>query len=155
METALQGAKVWSSELGEFISQSHIILAGMLDDYSHGRFSLAYLPAAAQGAFGQHKPFQIQERREDGKLVPIRDLTFQEVDDPGEVMAWVAFGDIRRRGVNTVFEELEFKRITNAAIAERKQEEERADRREMMEMLASGGRDHKHFFRHNGTTFRR
>jgi hypothetical protein len=107
METALQGAKVWSSELGEFISQSHIILAGMLDDYSHGRFSLAYLPAAAQGAFGQHKPFQIQERREDGKLVPIRDLTFQEVDDPGEVMAWVAFGDIRRRGVNTVFEELE------------------------------------------------
>jgi hypothetical protein len=155
METALQGAKVWSSELGEFISQSHIILAGMLDDYSQGRFSLAYLPAAEQGAFGQHKPFQIQERREDGTLIGIRDLTHAEVNDPGEVMAWVAFGDIRRRGINTVFEEMEFKRLADEAISERQREEERADRREMIETLASGGRDKKHFFTHNGKTFRR
>lgn len=155
METTFQGAKVWSSELGEFVDQNHIILAGLLSDYSDGRLSLAYLPSAEQGSFGQHKPFQIQERRNDGQLVAIRDLTYAEMRDPGEVMLWVARGDTARRGVMTVFQEMELKRLTEAAIEERRHEEERADRREMIETLARGGRDRKHFFRHNGTTFRR
>lgn len=154
METALQGAKVWSSELGEFVDQRHIILAGMLQDYDP-RFSLAYLPAAEQGAFGQFKPFMIQERTNDGHVVDIRGLTHAEMEDPAAILAWVAMGDVRRRGVNTVFTEMELKRLANEAMVERQREEERADRREMMETLAGGGRDRKHFFRHNGTTFRR
>lgn len=154
METALQGAKVWSSELGEFIDQNHVILAGMLQDYDP-RFSLAYLPAAHQGAFGQHKPFQIQEHRNDGSVVAIRDLTYEDMRNPGEILTWLALGDIAKRGANTVFAEIELKRIAEAAFSERQHEEERADRREMIETLASGGRDRKHFFRHNGQTFRR
>ena len=154
METALQGAKVWSSELGEFVDQRHIILAGMLQDYDP-RFSLAYLPASEQGAFGQFKPFMIQERRNDGSLVDIRGLTHAEMLDPAAVLAWLAFGDLARRGVNTVFAEMEFKRLAAEAMEERRREEERADRREMIETLARGGRDRKHFYRHNGKTFRR
>lgn len=154
METVLQGGKVWSSELGEFVDQNHVILAGMLQDYDP-RFSLAYLPAAHQGAFGQHKPFMIQERTNDGRLVDIRGLTYAEMADPAAIIAWVALGDVRRRGVDTVFAEMEFKRLANAAIDERRREEERADRREMIETLARGGRDRKHFYRHNGQTFRR
>jgi len=155
METALQGGKVWSSEIGEFISEAHVILAGMLSDYSYGRLSLAYLPVRERGAFGAEKPFMIQERREDGQLVDIRGLTYAEVANPAEVLAWVAKGDVVRRGAATVFNEMEFKRLADEAFDERRREEERADRREMIETLASGGRDRKHFFRHNGKTFRR
>jgi hypothetical protein len=154
METTLQGGKVWSSELGEFVDQRHIILAGMLQDYDP-RFSLAYLPAAQQGAFGQFKPFMIQERTNDGHLVDIRGLTHAEMEDPGAILAWVALGDVRKRGVDTVYAEIEFKRLADEAMKQRQLEEERADRMEMMETLARGGRDRKHFFRHNGQTFRR
>jgi len=154
METTFQGAKVWSSELGEFIDQNHVILAGMLQDYDQ-RFSLAYLPAANQSAFGVYKPFQIQERRNDGQLVAIRDLSYAEMRDPAEIMLWVARGDVARRGALTVFQEMEIKRLADEAFQERKHEEERADRREMIETLARGGRDRKHYFRHNGKTFRR
>lgn len=155
METTAQGAKVWSSELNEFISQEHIILAGMLSDYSNGRFSLAYLPQRDRGAFGVEKPFQIQERRNDGQLVAIRDLTYAEMANPGEVLAWIAKGDIARRGVNAVFAEMELERLANEAFKERQLEEERADAREMMVTLARGGRDGKHWFKHNGKTFKR
>lgn len=155
METTAQGAKVWSSELNEFVSEAHIILAGMLADYSQGRLSLAYLPTRDRGAFGVEKPFQIQERRNDGQLVAIRDLTYADMANPGEVLAWVAQGDIVRRGVNAVFAEMELKRLANEAFAERQREEQRADAREMMMTLAQGGRDRKHFFKHNGQTFRR
>lgn len=155
METTLQGAKVWSSELGEFVDQRHVILAGMLADYSDGRLSLAYLPAANQSTFGLYKPFQIQERRADGQLVAIRDLTHKEMEDPAAVMAWVMKGDIAKRGAPTVFQEMEAERLAREALAERQREEEREDRREMLEVLASGGRDRKHYFRHNGQTFRR
>lgn len=155
METSLQGAKVWSSELGEFVDQRHVILAGMLNDYSDGRLSLAYLPAASQGSFGQHKPFQIQERRNDGQLVAIRNLTHAEMQDPAAIMAWVVKGDVARRGAMTVFQEMEIERIAAEAMKERQHEEARADRREMIETLARGGRDRKHFYRHDGRTFRR
>lgn len=154
METTLQGAKVWSSEVGEFVDQSHIILAGMLQDYDP-RFSLAYCPERDRGAFGQTKPFQIQERRNDGQLVPIRDLTFEEMRNPGAILSWVALGDIAKRGANTVFAEMELQRIANEAFNERQREEERADAADLMAALASGGKDHKHFYRHNGKTFRR
>lgn len=155
METTAQGAKVWSSELGEFVDQAHIILAGMLSDYSNGRFSLAYMPVRDRGAFGVEKPFQIQERRNDGQLVAIRDLTYAEMANPGEVMAWIAKGDIVRRGANTVFAEMEIERLANEAFKERQLEEEREDAREMMMTLARGGRDRKHWFKHNGRTFKR
>lgn len=155
METSLQGGKVWSSELGEFISEAHVILAGMLNDYSNGRLSLAYMPVRERGAFGAEKPFQIQERRNDGQLVAIRDLTYAEVNNPAEILTWVARGDVVRRGARVVFDEMEFARLADAAFEERRREEERADRREMIETLAKGGRDGKHFYRHNGKTFRR
>jgi len=154
METTLQGAKVWSSELNEFISQDHIILAGALQDYDR-RFTLAYCPARSQGAFGQTKPFQIQERRNDGSVVPIRDLTLAEMQNPAAVLAWVAKGDLAKRGVMTVFQEMEVERMAAEAFEIRTREEERLDAREMMEALASGGRNHKHFYRHGGKTFRR
>lgn len=155
METALQGAQVWSSELGEFVSEAHIILAGMISDYSNGRLLLAYIPSRDRGAFGAEKPFQIQERRVDGQLVPIRDLTHADMRDPAAVLTWCAMGDTVRRGADVVFMEMELKRLAEAAFDERRREEERADRREMIETLAKGGRDGKHFFRHNGKTFRR
>lgn len=154
METTFQGAQVWSSEIGEFVSQDHIILAGALQDYDP-RFSLAYIPVRDRGAFGAEKPFQIQERRNDGSVVAIRDLTYAEMKNPAEILAWVARGDVARRGALTVFQEMELARLAEQALRERRHEEERADRREMMETLARGGRDRKHYFRHNGQTFRR
>lgn len=154
METPFQGAKIWSSELGEFVDQKHIILAGMLKDYNP-RLSLAYLPASKQDSFGTMKPFQIQERRDDGRVVAIRDLTYKDMENPGAILAWCAKGDLVRRGANAVFAELELERLANEAFRERQLEEERADRREMIEAIAKGGRDRKHYFRHDGHTFRR
>lgn len=136
------------------MDQRHVDLATLIHEYDP-RFSLAYIPERDRNALGTDKPFAIQERRNDGSVVAIREISNEEMNNPAAILTWIAKGDVARRGTWTVFQELEAQRLAEMALQAAREEEEAADRRDMVAALAGGGRDRKHYYRHNGKTFRR
>lgn len=146
-------AKVYDSNVKDFVSRKHQHFAEILHDYNPA-LSLEFVPTLARDETDD-KPFRIVENTDQLGRQVVKYLTERELDDPEAVLLWIWEGDFRKHSPDSIFNRLEARRIAADLLKEKNEEDERAERVDLMTNLATGGRDHKHFFRHNGKTFRR
>lgn len=147
-------AKVYDSRVRDFISDRHRRMAEILYDYNP-TLSLEFVPSMDRDETDT-KPFRIKETPTDGRPpYVVRYLTEREMDDPVQVLEWVWEGDFRKHSPDAVFDRLEARRIARELMEEKKQEDEREQRVDLLANLTSGGKDGLHYYRHGGTTFRR
>lgn len=155
MQTITTGAaKVYDSSVHDFIDQKHQQLAEILHDYDP-TLSLEFVPSLDRDE-GDTKPFRIKQTPLDGRAPYIvRYLTPREMDDPAQVLEWIWEGDFKKHAPDAVFNRLEVRRLAQELLKKKDEEAERAEQVDLLTNLASGGRDHLHYFKHNGKTFRR
>lgn len=149
METSLSRAStVWNSDLGEFISDAHVHLAQVLQDYKP-TFSLVYIPKADRDA-DDTKPWAILDKPANMPEHIIRYLSDAEMQNPAEVLAWIFEGDLDKHRPDDVFARMEAKRAAEELMNLKKQEEELADFHDLVEFAA---KTNKHTWKHNGRTY--
>jgi len=155
MQTIATGsARIYDSTVHDFIDAKHQRLAQILHDYDD-TLSLEYVPELQRDETDT-KPFRIKQTPRDGREPYIvRYLTPREMDDPAQVLEWIWEGDFKKNNPDAVFNRLEVRRLAQELLKKKQEEDERAERVDLLTNLAAGGRDHKHFYRHNGKTFRR
>ena len=147
-------ARLYDSTVHDFISSKHQHLAEILADYDD-TLSLEFIPAMARDDTDS-KPFRVVQTPRDGReKYVVRYLNEREMSDPQQVLLWIWEGDFRKHNPNAIFDRIEARRIAEELLKEKNEADERAAQVDLMANLAMGGRDRKHFFRHNGQTFRR
>lgn len=150
MTTALaHSSQVWNSDLGEFISDAHVHLAQVLNDYKP-TFSLVYIPKADRDA-DDTKPWAILDSPANMPPHIVRYLSDAEMQRPAEVLAWIFEGDLDKHRPDDVFARMELKRQAEELMNLKKQEEELADHMELIEFAA---KTNKNTWKHNGRTYR-
>lgn len=150
MSTSLaHSSQVWNSDLGEFISDAHVHLAQVLNDYKP-TFSLVYIPKADRDA-DDTKPWAILDSPANMPAHIVRYLTDAEMQRPAEVLAWIFEGDLDKHRPDDVFARMELKRQAEELMNLKKQEEELADHMELIEFAA---KTNKNTWKHNGRTYR-
>jgi len=147
-------ARTYDSTVHDFISSTHQHLAEILHDYDD-TLSVEFIPSMARDD-SDSKPFRVVQTPRDGmdKYV-VRYLNEREMNDPQQVLLWIWEGDFKKHNPNAIFDRIEASRIAAELLKEKNEADERAAQVDLLANLASGGRDHKHYFRHNGQTFRR
>lgn len=85
----------------------------------------------------------------------IRHISEREMEEPESVLAWLFEGDLSKHSVVDVMKKQELKQQAANLLEYKRQEDERQERIDLAAALAVGGRDKKHFYKHNGKTFRR
>lgn len=155
MQTIQTGAaRVYDSNVHDFISSKHQHFAEILHDYNDA-LSLEFVPSMARGE-DDTKPFRIVETPKDNrKPYVVRYLSEREMDDPQAILEWIWEGDFRKHSPDAVFNRMEARRIAADLLKEKQEEDDRAARIDLMTSLATGGRDRKHYFKHAGKTFQR
>lgn len=150
MTTALaHSSQVWNSDLGEFVSDAHVHLAQVLNDYKP-TFSLVYIPKADRDA-DDTKPWAILDSPANMPAHIVRYLSDAEMQRPAEVLAWIFEGDLTKHRPDDVFARMEVKRQAEELMNLKKQEEELADHYDLIEFAA---RTNKNTWHHNGKTYR-
>jgi hypothetical protein len=153
MVTLFGSATVYDSDLGEFVSDDHVRLARVINDYKP-TLSLTYIPRKDRDA-SDTKPWAIVERDERFGEHVIRYLSDDEMRRPNEVLAWVFAGDQDKHGREELIRRFDLEHAAEQALSMQRDLDEREDLRDKMAFFASGGNDHKHYIKHNGKTFRR
>lgn len=155
MQTFSTGdARVYDSSVHDFISSKHQHLAGILHDYDD-TLTLEFVPSMARDETDT-KPFRVVQTPRDGReKYVVRYLNEREMNDPQQVLLWIWEGDFNKHSPNQIFDRMEARRIAQDLLKEKNEADERAEAVDLMTNLASGGRDHKNYFRHNGKTFSR
>ena len=143
---------VWSSEVNEFISSKHQRLAEILNDYNE-YFFLEYVPKRNRDT-PDIKPFRIVSRVPNKPPHIIRYLSEQEMDNPLSILEWIFEGDVTKHRPDAVFERMEAKRIAADVWAQKQEDDEEEDRRDLLTQIVRGGRDRKNYFRHDGVTYK-
>lgn len=147
-------ARVYDSTVRDFISSKHQQLAEILHDYNPS-LSLEFVPSMARDE-DDTKPFRIVETPTDDRPRNIvKYLTEREMDDPQAILLWIWEGDFRKHSPDAVFNRLEARRLAAEMLEKKKEMDEKEERVDLLANIASGGRDQKHWYRHNGHTFRR
>lgn len=150
MATTLhQTANVWNSDLGEFVSDAHMHLAQVLQDYKP-TLSLVYIPIKDREA-DDTKPWAILDSPANMPPHIIRYLSDIEMQKPAEVLAWIFEGDLDKHRPDDVFARMEAKRAAEELMNLKKQEEELADHYELISFAA---KTNKNTWKHNGRTYR-
>lgn len=147
-----QSAMVYSSELGEFIDDRHVHLARILKDYKD-TYELVYIPKKDRDA-SDTKPWAILEHHPKTGSHVVRYLSEVEMDDPAGVLEWIFNADLDRHRPQDVFQKIINRENAEALLKLKAEEEDLEDRLELAAFIGSGGRDKKHWFRHNGITYR-
>lgn len=142
MVTLFGSATVYDSELGEFVSDDHVRLARVINDYKP-TLSLVYVPRKDRNA-SDTKPWAILERDERFGEHIIRYLSDDEMKRPNEVLAWVFAGDQDKQGREEIMRRFDLEITAKQALEMQRDLDERADMQEKMIFLASGGRDKRH-----------
>lgn len=150
MTTALaHSSQVWNSDLGEFVSDAHVHLAQVLNDYKP-TFSLVYIPKKDRDA-DDTKPWAILDSPANMPAHIVRYLSDAEMQRPAEVLAWIFEGDLDKHRPDDVFARMEAKRAAEELLNLKKQEEELADHMDLIEFAA---KTNKNTWKHNGRTYR-
>jgi hypothetical protein len=147
-----QSNTVWNSELGEFIDDRHAHLAQIIRDYKP-TYELVYIPKKERDATDT-KPWAILERHPKTGNNIVRYLSEIEMNDPAGVLEWLFNADLDRNRPQDVFQRIQNREAAEQLMKLKAEEEEMHDRLEKVATIASGGRDKKHWFRHNGITYR-
>ena len=147
-------AKAYDSNVRDFISSKHQHLAEILHDYDD-TLSVEFIPSLER-TDDDAKPFRVVQTPRDGReKYVVRYLNEREMDDPKQVLLWVWEGDFKKHSPDAIFNRIEARRIAEELLKEKNDADEKAERIDLMTNLASGGKDHRHYFKHNGQTFRR
>lgn len=147
-----QSSMVFNSELGEFIDDRHVHLAGILKDYKD-TYELVYIPKKDRDATDT-KPWAILEHHPRTGSHVVRYLSEVEMNDPAGVLEWIFNADLDRNRPQDVFQRIQNREAAEQLMKFKKEEEELEDRLDLVSTIAVGGRDKKSWFRHNGVTYR-
>ena len=147
-----QSTMVYNSELGEFIDQRHAHLAQILRDYK-STYELVYIPKKDRDATDT-KPWAILEHHPKTGNHIVRYLSEVEMNDPAGVLEWVFNADLDRNRPQDVLARIENRENAERLMDLKRQEEELEDKLDLVANLATGGRDKKSWYRHNGVTYR-
>lgn len=147
-------AKTYDSNVRDFISSKHQHLAEILHDYDD-TLSVEFIPSLER-TDDDAKPFRVVQTPRDGReKYVVRYLNEREMNDPEQVLLWVWEGDFKKHSPDAIFNRIEARRLAKELLKEKNEADERAERVDLMANLAAGGRDHKHYYKHDGKTFRR
>jgi len=148
-------APFYSKEHGEFLPSKAAHLAEVLRDYNP-YLELRFIPSAQRDDTDTH-PFAIWDnspwRSRGGEGYPVRHLTEREMDDPQAILKWLFEGDLSKRGLSEIQARVKAEQFAADILREKRNAEIAAERQELAAAIMSGGRDHKHEFRHNGKIF--
>lgn len=147
-----QSSMVYNSELGEFIDDRHVHLARILKDYKD-TYELVYIPKKDRDATDT-KPWAILERHPVTGNHIVRYLSEVEMNDPAGVLEWIFNADLDRNRPQDVFQRIQNREAAEQLMEFKRQEEELEDKLDLVASIASGGRDKKSWYRHNGVTYR-
>jgi hypothetical protein len=142
--TLFSSAQVYDSTLGEFVSDDHVRLARVINDYKP-TLSLAYIPRKDRDA-SDTKPWAIVERDERFGEHVIRYLSDDEMKRPNEILAWIFAGDQDKHDKREIIARLDLEATAEEALRMQRDLDEREDHIEKLTFMGSGGRDHKHYF---------
>lgn len=131
----------YDSDLGEFISDSHVHLAAVIHDYNPD-LSLVYIPKRDQTGF--EKPWAIVERNAHFGEQIIRTLSTEEMQNPSAVLAWLFNGDQRHNSAADILKRIENEALAQQLLAKKREMEELEDMADHMGFYLTGGRDRKH-----------
>lgn len=148
-----QHSTVYDSEQGAFISEAHKTLATVLHDYNP-HFSLVWIPPKDRDAT-DIKPFAILDSSPGLEPYVMRYLSEAEMQDTSAVLAWVWEGDLSRQRAVDVFQKIETREKAAEALQLRTRQAELEDIIDFGAFMATGGREKKHTFHHNGREYRR
>lgn len=150
-----QSSQVFNSDLGEFVREDHVRVAQILKDFKD-TYSLVYIPVKDRSTpEEQQKPWAIIDKPDNMQEYVVRYLSEEEMKEPHKVIAWLFDGDIVRHGAENVLARIEAEENAKKLLEFKRQEDELEDRIEFGAFIATGGRDKKHTFTHNGRKFER
>ena len=151
MTTLGQSAAVWNSELGCFVSDSHVQLAGVLHDYNPS-FSLVFIPPKDRDATDT-KPWAILDSSPGVKPYIMRYLSDEEMKDTNAVLAWIFEGDLSKNRPADVFDKIQARERAEEILKLKAREEQLEDAQEFAEFAFTSKSPHT--FKHNGQTYRK
>lgn len=145
-------APVYDTTYGEFVSAKHARFAEVLHDYNP-YFSLVFIPSSQRDETDTH-PFAILDSSPAKPRHIIKHISEREMDNPEEILAWIFEGDLSKHSLNAVIDRALLKKQAAELLQLKRDQDLAAERQELAAALIQGGRDKKHFYRHNGKTFR-
>lgn len=151
--SALSSAGTWDSESGAFINEDHRRLAEILHDYNP-YFSLAWIPPKDRLA-EDTKPYAIIDSSPNVDQYIMRMLSEEEMKNPTAVLQWVFEGDLNRNRPGDVLAKMEAEELARKLMDTKREEDFLAAQEDLTAFMISGGRDKKHYVRHDGQTIRR
>ena len=149
-------APFYSTEYGEFLSSKVARLAEILHDYN--RFlEVRFIPSSKRDDTDTH-PFAIWDMSPwrlglDGQGYVVRHLSEREIEDTQAVLEWLFEADLSKHGVSDVMARAKAKEAAAELTRLKREQDIAAERQELAAAILSGGRDHKHEFRHGGKIF--
>jgi hypothetical protein len=144
-------APTWNSELGAFISDEHVHLAGVLHDYNH-YFELQFIPPKDRDATDA-KPWRIVDNTPGTKSYVMRWLSDEEMKNTNAILAWIFEGDLSKHRIADVFDKIQARERADELLKLKKKEEELEDIAEFGAFVF--GDRSPNFMRHNGQTYRK
>lgn len=149
--TSTVDAPIYSHEFGGFLSSKAARLQEILQDYNP-YISLVFIPPKDRSADDVH-PFALLDSSPWREPYIIRHITEAEVEDPAKILAWLFEGDLSKHSVVSVMAKQRLAEEAAKLVDLKRQEDDRLERMELAAALATGGRDKKNYYRHNGKTF--
>lgn len=141
----------WDSSLGCFVSDAHVHLASVLQDYN-SYFSLEFVPPKDREATDT-KPWRIVDNTPGAKRYVMRWLSDEDMKRPSEVLEWIFNGDQSKHSTATIAQRIQSREAAEKLLDIRQQEEDAADRQDLLAFAVSSRT--KHTWTHDGHTYRR
>lgn len=151
--STISAAGTWDSSSGMFVNDDHRRLAEVLHDYNP-YFSLVWIPPKDRTA-EDVRPYAIVDSSPNVEPYIMRTLTEEEMKNPSAILAWVFEGDLNRNRPDDVLAKIEAEEIARKLMQTKREEDIVAAQEDLTAFMVSGGREKKHYIRHNGETLRR
>lgn len=144
-------APFYSEAHGEFLPAKAARLQEILKDYNP-YLDLVFIPSSQRDE-ADTKPFAIMDRSPWKPASIVRHLSQTEAEDPEKVLSWLFEGDLSKHGFSEIVAREKARTFAADLVKEKYNADLAAERQELVAALATGGRDKKHWFRHNGKVF--
>lgn len=144
-------APFYSSEFGEFLPAKAARLQEVLRDYNP-YLQLVFIPSSQRDDTDTH-PFAIQDTSPWRPASIVKHLTEREIEDTAAILQWLFEGDLSKHGFSDIMAREKAKEFASQLVREKRNADLAEERQELVAALATGGRDKKHSFRHNGKVF--
>ena len=151
MTTAVD-APFYSTEFGAFLPSKAARLQEILQDYNP-YISLVFIPPSQRSEEDTH-PFALLDSSPWRAPYIIRHITEAEVERPEVILAWLFEGDLAKHSAVSLMAKQRIAAEAARLVDLKRQEDDRLARQELAAALVTGGRDKKHYYKHNGKTFR-